>query len=112
MLLHNHATFRGHVYRRATGSTQTFEPFSTPQTYVDSWMKNPNYIRVFADYEMRLKKMLSTTRNCISEEIIFEYDLVEVCNFCLLWRLLILFKYLMHTMQLHSTDSVSLGKEW
>lgn len=73
-----HATFRGHVYRIADGSTQTYTSFCTPQRYVDAWLKNPAVADLLIDCEAKLKKLLSEAYNCVSEEVVFEYDLVEV----------------------------------
>ena len=73
-----HLCFRGQIYWRKVPNTQTYVPFTDPQTYIEMWLKSPVVGPKIVDHDHRLKAHLSTTDNTIADEVVFDYDLVEV----------------------------------
>ena len=74
----NHLTYRGKVYRLEGGSQHTFVPFTNADTYIDQLMANPSIGPYIVDHDVRLKKLLSNTDNPICDEVVIDYDLIEV----------------------------------
>ena len=73
-----HRTFRGNIFKKAKGSRHTYILMVDPQVYVDTWMKVPGIGPLICDHNVAIKQHLANTNNCISEEVTFDYDLIEV----------------------------------
>ena len=74
-----HKSFRGKVYKLADGALHTYVPLAEPRVYIDQLMKNVTVGPYIQDHDQRLKQMLGHEDNPICDEIVFDYDLVEVC---------------------------------
>ena len=74
-----HLTFRGQVHILADGSRHTYKPCTTPQRYIDRWLKIPAVSPFIQEYESKLKSHLENVDNCLCDEVVFDYDLIEVC---------------------------------
>jgi hypothetical protein len=82
----NHLTYRGKVYRLEVGSSHTLVPFTSAETYIDQLMTNPSVGPYIVDHDVRLKKLLGNADNPVCEEVVIDYDLIEVRNgACPLW---------------------------
>lgn len=78
-----HLTYRGQVYRLEEGAKYTYVPLTSPETYVDQLLKNPSVGPYLLDHDVRLARLLAKTDNPICDEVVIDYDLIEVslCSF-------------------------------
>ena len=74
----NHLTFRGDVYRKHTRGKYTYVKFATPQVYVDKLLKTKHIGPQICEYESAIKGMLKTSDNPLCDEVVFNYDYIEV----------------------------------
>ena len=66
------------IYMLEEGAAHTFVPLTTPDKYVDRLLQNPSVGPHIVDHDVRIKKLLSNVDNPIAEELVIDYDLVEV----------------------------------
>ena len=73
-----HLTYRGDVYFRHPKAKETYIPLCDVDCYVDTLLRNKGVMPIIITYKAKLKEMLNSDNGVVAEEVIFDYDLIEV----------------------------------